>query len=36
MTTIPVFEMNAIFHAYNWVQFFVSMYNDTILEELFY
>ncbi|HET7643028.1 MAG TPA: hypothetical protein VFK40_05940 [Nitrososphaeraceae archaeon] len=24
-----------LFHVYNWIQFFVSMYNDTIFENYF-
>ena len=24
-----------LFHAYNWIQFFVSMYNDTTFENYF-
>ncbi len=24
-----------LFHVYNWIQFFVSMYNDTISENYF-
>ena len=30
MTTIHVSENECnLFHVYNWIQFFVSMYNDT-------
>jgi putative transposase len=25
-----------LFHVYNWIQFFVSMYNDTIFENYFF
>ena len=29
-------EINALlFHVHNWIQFFVSMYNDTISENYF-
>ena len=35
MTTIHVQEMNAIYYVHNWVQFFVSMYNDTTFENYF-
>jgi hypothetical protein len=35
MTIIHVPEMDAIYFMYNWIQFFVSMYNDTTLENDF-
>ena len=36
MTTIHVLKMNVIYlHVHNWIQFFVSMYNDTIFENYF-
>ena len=25
-----------LFHVYNWIQFFVSMYHDTIYKEIYY
>ena len=36
MITIRV-ERNEcnLFHVYNWIQFFVSMYNDTTFENYF-
>ena len=31
MITIRVWKIECnLFHGYNWIQFFVSMYNDTI------
>ena len=31
MTIIHVLKMNVIYFLYNWMQFFVSIYNDTII-----
>ena len=36
MTTIHVCKIECnLLHVNNWIQFFVSMYNDTIFENYF-
>jgi hypothetical protein len=32
----PCMQMFDLFHVYNWIQFFISMYNDTTSKKIYF